>query len=69
MARKARPNTAIIELKVRVPKGVTAAQARRLVTNGVGLDIYLDPYEEEVMGVGEVKFRVGKARIERPVVR
>jgi hypothetical protein len=66
MARKTRPNTAIVEVKFRVPRGFTAAQAKNLIWNHAIPELWLEWDEAEAMGTDVIKPRVGQARIERP---
>lgn len=67
MARIKRPNTAIVEIKARVPKGMTATQFKRFIQNNLDTVLYPDWMEEQVIGAEVVNLRVGKARIERKV--
>lgn len=67
MPRKARPNTAEVVIRFRVPKGVTAAQAKRLIWNHYTgcIDIDPDAYEGEVFGDQTIKPKAIRATIIR----
>jgi hypothetical protein len=67
MARKARPNTAEVTLRFRVPAGVTATQAKHLIWNNLTgtAEIYPDYHEEEVFGDQTIKPRAVAAKIIR----
>lgn len=63
MKRKKRPNTAVVEVKFKVPKGMSAAKAREFIKNNLETEIYTSCWEEDVIGAGKVKLTVGKALI------
>lgn len=67
MARTTRPNTAIVEIKARVPKGVNAAEFKTFIRNHLDTALYPYGFEEDFIGAEVVKLKVGKARIERAV--
>lgn len=65
MARKARPHIAEVTLRFRVPKGTTAAQAKRLIWNNLTgtAEIYPDWDEAEVFGDQTIRPKAVSARI------
>ncbi len=65
MSRKARPNTAEVTIRFRVPKGVSAAAAKHLIWNNLTgtAEIYPDYEEAEVFGDQTIKPRAVSARI------
>lgn len=65
MARKARPYIAEVTLRFRVPKGASAAAAKRLIWNNLtgNSEIYPDWDEAEVFGEQTIKPKAVSARI------
>lgn len=68
MPRKAKPNTAEVTLRFRVPKGVSGADAKRLIWNHLTgtAELFLDPDEEEKFGSAPIKPVAVAGRIIRP---
>jgi hypothetical protein len=69
MPRHPKVNTAEITVKVRVPKGVSAAAVRRALANNWHGIIYLDWQEEEVLKCSTIRPRFSGGRIVRPAKR
>lgn len=65
--RKARPHTAEVTIRFRVPKSATAAAAKRLIWSHLtgGAEIYPDWHEAEIFGDAVIKPKAVAAKIIR----
>jgi hypothetical protein len=67
MIKQPKPDTAVIEIRVRVPRKATAAQMRSIFRNHwVGCEeLWLDWPEIDALGSYTLHPRIGRVRIER----